>query len=575
MANPDFISLYFPELTTLAEADVLNARARLEIYLRKGWPDLDFRPNSPLGDMALTPFSYLICAFETAAGRFMSDLDLDNVSKGIIFNCDFTSRFLQNFAVAPQTTLQSSGIVRFTFITDAPNEGYNLDRGLQLLFGTDTFNLRLSQPGALTVLKVGSTRSVSANQVVLVELAANVYVADVPVVGSMTTLVAAGATGTLSDTISNLASVQALLDFDFGLPPTSLAELAQKTRQTFYSCTPNSRGGAGRFLIKEFPQLTGVSPVISGDDEMLRDIVNPLGFHDGRLDLYVRSNGTVTESQIITLPFFDHQDGTTLSADRSIRKFIGKFTPTGIPLFIDSIVSVTNPSLTLSYKIFSKSTDLRAPLASCAYTQFEELWIVVDMPMDGSTEQLLPENTSFVATYRRDPLLLAVSDVLAGDDGACAIDTIARGFIPLVVTSLTVTYTRQKGTAINLTAARAEILAYVNNIALPKRYSDARVADSLFYVGAEDVRSIKCNAYIQWSVADYFLKAGVATPDTNYATAVSSDGSIAAYSVAQTITNAALAIPVYSNTPSLVACGPRNVMIFLPDSNLILSEVSI
>jgi hypothetical protein len=36
--------------------------------------------------------------------RFMSDLDLEQVASGVVYNCDFISKYIQNFAPVDQTS---------------------------------------------------------------------------------------------------------------------------------------------------------------------------------------------------------------------------------------------------------------------------------------------------------------------------------------------------------------------------------------------------------------------------------------------------------------------------------------
>ena len=107
--NIDLVSTYFPKADELTSEQLLSARTRAETVLREVYPTIDVRPGSPLGDVVLSPFAMLIAMLEVGVQRFTSDLDLENVAAGTIYNCDFVERFIKNFAVFPQLSLKALG----------------------------------------------------------------------------------------------------------------------------------------------------------------------------------------------------------------------------------------------------------------------------------------------------------------------------------------------------------------------------------------------------------------------------------------------------------------------------------
>jgi hypothetical protein len=571
--NYDIITTYFPSFAELADADIKNMRDRLSAILHAAYPDIDFRPGTAAGDLVLTPFAHLACAQEIAMNRFLSDLDLANVAQGIIFNCDYVTRYLKNFAVYAQDTLQSTGVVRLTFTAD---QAYEIDRRAQYQFGTDTFQLRLPDPGPMEILAVGIPREAGVNSRNLVELTPGVYVVDVPVTGVMTSQISAGDSGTTDYPITQMSAINALADFDFGLPPSSLAVLAQKTRDTFYSCTPNTRGGAAAFLQKEFPQLVGNSPVLNGDQEMMRATVNALGLTNGALDLYVQSSQTVVETQVIKVPYFSGQGGG---------RFIVKLALANIPFSLDSVTSMGAPTLILEDIVtFSRSQSTQAPMASCAYSGLEDLWLTIGMPRDGSSNPLIPvdidedsnQSGLFTLVYRYDPLLPPIIDLMtSAATTPPGVSTLTKGFVPLFIDSMTVNYRRLRGMTVLVDQARTEILAYVNNLAYPRVYANTKVADSMFYAGASDVVSIDIQAHLQWSVGQRILTPAAPDP-TTYAGALS--GSYLPHPIS--INGSQSLQPVYNDvnigtgSATFEACGPRNVVLVLPTTNLFFSEVN-
>lgn len=572
----DIISTYFPTFSEIPNEDVLNMRARLEALLRQGWPDIDYRVNSPLGDLGLTPLAYMLCASEVAMNRFMSDLDLENVAKGVIYNCPFVTKFLQNFAITARETLQSSGIVRLTFIKD---DTFEINRRAQYQFGADTFRIRLPHDGPLVIKPVGTPLTAGANNRNLVELTPGLWVVDVPVVGVMSAQILAGTTGTTDFVIDELSEIAALVDFDFGLPPASLSELAAKTRETFYSSTPNTRGGAARFLTKEFPELVGVSPVQNGDVEMVRDSVNALGLSTGKLDLFVQSKSTVEESQVVKIPFKN-----TLGSDGV---FVTKLSLAGIPNALVSIVANGAPTvdLTSHVTIFSESRNSAiAPMATAAYTEHEDLWLTITMPVSGS-DNVIPldidgggaESALFTVKYSYDPLLQPVIDTVGSSQVTPpGVGVLARGFIPIVIDSLTVSYTRRRGTTVNIDQAREEILTYLNHLSLPRRYADTKVADTMFYAGAEDVLDIACQAHVQWGLADLYIPNGTDNPGDDYDDALAN--SLAPHPIS--ITSSKGFVPGYVDVnlgtanATYEACGLRNIVLRISEDNLFFNEVA-
>ena len=581
--NPDIISTYFPALEDIPESDVLDARQRAELYLRRGWPELDMRPASPFGDWNLTPFAYLLAGLEVALGRFRSDLDLENVSKGVIYDCTFVTKFLKNFAVQERTTAMSSGVIRLTFNAD---KDFTIDRRARYQFGDgNTFSLRMPYQGPFLIRPVGTPLAEGVNTRSLVDMGSGLFSVDLPVTGVMASPVTSGTAGSTDFTISELQSAVALVDFDAGADPVSLPVLAAKTRETAYSATPTTRGGCRHFLRKEFPDLSGASPVLSGDPEMIRDSLNAIGIRDGSIDVYVRGKNFVKETQVVTIPYAQRT--------QDVQKFVGKLSLLHPPYFIDSIVAVDAPTLSLDDKqgsltILSRSLDqARAPMASAAYTMLEELWAVISMPTDPTSGANLiapdiaedgSESARFIITYRYDPMVRIVSDTMSSlDVKPVGVNILVRGFIPVVLSNLTVSYTRDPGTTVRLDTAASEILSYVNGLSYPNLYADARIYDSMFYNGASDTRSIDCNASVQWSVAQLFLLPDAPLPSQDLAGAMAK--TVAPRAIA--ITSSRYFKPTYVDlnlgTPnaSFEVIGPKNVTLLLDATNLSFSEVTV
>lgn len=580
----DLIETYFPDITQITDTQALAARERLVTYWQRGWPDLDMRPGSPFGDGVVTPLAYYLAASETALDRFRSDLDLEQVAKGTIYDCDFVAKYLNNFAVFPREGLKATGIVRFIFSADVDIE---IDRGIKIQFANSTENIfypRLFEPGPVLVKKVGTPLEAGSNVFPLVYLSETQFAADIPVYGQMAVQIEAGDVGALNTTIDNLTEVQAIVDFDEGTAPASLSQLAAKTRETFYSASMNQRGSAARFLAKEYPDVEIGSPVLPGDFEMMRGSVNPLGFSARVMDVYVRSEHFQrSESHTIRLPYVAEQNG------ESVDSFIGKISLVGIPMSIDSITSVDSPDVNLddgngSQLILSRSKNPeRAPMLCAAYTELEELWLVIKMPRAESGAQLIVPNVAtddsqyadFTISYRTDPLIPGISSYLSSTDVKPAgVDPLVRGLLPINLKSLTVRYTRDSGTNVQLENAREEIYNYLFSNGYPDRYTDARIVDSMYFAGAKTTVGVDCVGEVAWSVADRVMPPSAPLPDTDLAGCLAAAKTPPAMPVATSADfNPAFRDPfVGTADATFVAAGFRNVGVMIARENIQFKE---
>lgn len=510
----DFINTYFPDVADIDAATLQSVRQRLDTFLKAKYPDLDTRPTSVFGDLGLSPFAYLVAGQEIATGRFMSDLDLEQVAKGVIYNCDFVKAYLKNFATVDQTTLQSSGVIRLIFCADG---SYTIDRRARYLFGTgNEFTLRLPHPGVLDILSSGSIPAPFTNQYVLKQISETEYAIDIGVVGTMTTQVVSSTPGTTDYTVglADLTTILSVTNFDFGLPVESLPVLAAKTREAFYTATMTSRSGARNYLSREFPDLASISPILPGDTAALRASVNALGVANGKMDICVQSrNFSTPVIQTIKLVY-----SSTGNA------FYGALPVIEVPQTISSIQYAGDTTIELGHKgptgdiiILSQSTNFaKAPLLTSAYSVYENYWLKIGMPSVSGSDLITPTiNNSeqyayFNITYAADPLVKVVSDTLASADlTPIGVDILVKGFTPIVINSLVITYTKKPGVTMALDTARTEIYNYFSQLGYNKVYSASKIYDSMFYAGAEDVVSISVNSNTQWSIGDLVIPASV------------------------------------------------------------------
>jgi hypothetical protein len=378
--------------------------------------------------------------------------------------------------------------------------------------------------------------------------------------------------------VPDLTSILAVTNFEFGLPAESLATLAAKTREAFYSATLTTRAGANNYLAREFPDLAATSPILPGDTAAVRAAVNPLGVANGKMDICVQSkNFGTTVSQTLQLMYS--------ASGPSGPAYYGKLDLIEVPQVLDSIQYAGDITVELGPKgptgkinILSKSTDFsKAPLLTSAYSAYEDYWIRIVAPsasgfdfnpindIDGS------QYNYFTVNYRSDPLVKVVSNTLNSSNlTPIGVDVLVKGYTPIYINSLLVTYTKKAGIRVALETAKTEIYNYFKTLGYNKLYAASKIYDSMYYAGADDVVSISVNSQIQWSIADKIIPASV-TADPAGQT-----GFNIAYA-------AGLPLPatVYNNLSATAAfeattysvMEARNRGYYLPLENILFSEV--
>jgi len=572
----DFINTYFPDVADVTQEQLLSARQRLDTILKQKYPNLDTRPNSVFGDLGLAPYAYLVACHEIAMDRFMSDLDLEQVANGIVYNCDFVRKYIQNFATVDQTTLKSSGVIRLVFCAD---DSYTIDRRARFIFDTENeFTLRLPNPGSLDVLPVGSMPSPYTNEYALKQISETEYAIDIGVVGTMVSQVSSGDVGTTDYSVADLTSILAVTNFEFGLPSESLATLAAKTREAFYSATLTTRAGANNYLAREFPDLAATSPILPGDTAAVRAAINPLGVANGKMDICVQSkNFGTTVSQTLQL--------TYSASGASGPAYYGKLDLIEVPQVIDSIQYSGDTTIDLGIKgptgkinILSKSTDSsKAPLLTSSYSTYEDYWIRIVAP-SASGFDFNPINdisgtqyNYFTINYRADPLVKVVSDTLGSSNlTPIGVDVLVKGYVPIYINSLLITYTKKPGVRVALETARDEIYNYFKTLGYNKIYAASKIYDAMYYAGADDVVSISVNSQIQWSIADKIIPASV-TADPSGQTGFDSAYASSLPLPATVYNNLSATAAFEATTYSVMEA--RNRGYYLPLENILFSEV--
>lgn len=466
-----------------------SARQRVIDWLRPYFPDIEMAPGSTLGDLYVSPCAAFVAAVEVAQGRFMSDLDLENVANNVIYSCDFVQRYLGNFAVYDVATLQSTGIVRLTFTS---NTTRTLNKGVRFKFGTnDEFSLRLpdSATDDITLLPAGTIPSTDPNQFVLAQTSLNTWAVDLPVTGKMTSDVARGAEGTATTVPADLVGIVAAVDFDYGLPPTSLPDLAKMARRTAYAASVGSRNGTRAFVFQQWPETSVISPVLTGDAEMQRDSpASAIILQQPAADLYYRSKRDLQqETQVVKLLF----DG---------EKFRGLVPLLHRPSRIGSMLWAGDLDLPMdTVTFYSEITRGDLPGSTGAGTRYERLWVEIIPPTDEDGVILVDRVNDeddhpyamFQVTYAADPLLEAVSQFMEAPDNVPAgVDVLVKTGPLIELSQLEIRYRKKPGITMTLDAARTWIADYVNAAGYPEIYSEGPLNEAMGYAGAARVEAI-------------------------------------------------------------------------------------
>lgn len=522
-------SSYLPAPQDLTPEQIQTVRSVLTAWLAAADLTLDTAPNTPFGDLHLSPAAQLGAAADVALERVIGDHDLQNIAAGGAFNCEVAERFVRNFHPTMAAAQMARGYVRFVFTSDEARE---IDRSIALNFdilnGTTAgmssgiFYPLLYSAGPLQVLPVGSAFVEGQNTFVLRQISESEYGIDVPVYGEATVAVPAGRSAQISATVAGLSRVYAIGAFTAGSTAADVKVLAQLASTQVYASSFSCRFGAVAFLQREFPDLAAASVTLAGDAEMARDTVTPLGVARACMDIWVRGpNVGILETATVRLPFYAVQGATV------VRKFIGRLHLPAHPVLIEDVVATDADSLSLSVKILSRSTDSEAPLLAGAHSMQENLWIAIDMPVSPSTgADAIPlaveadgtQYGTFTITYRGDSAVEAVTQCISSDDVRPAnVRTLVRGFLPVHIKRLTVRLRREPGTFFKEAQARAELVTYFNSLGYPARVSEAHVADIVRYAGGTYLGA-GCIGDLIWSLGTHTTESAV-DPETDWAAA--------------------------------------------------------
>ncbi len=569
MSNYDFLDIYFPDPSELDQTRMQEMRSALSTLVRSVYPQVDTSPNSPFGDLFISPGAPAAAAMEIAVNRLFSDLDPVNVEAGIAYNCDFIRQFYLNLGIHDEATQRSYGILRLVYSSAETRE---LDRSTTFLISDGTYRPYAPHAGAVQLLPPGLVGEAGTNYKNYCFIGENSWAVDLLVMGNAGQLAVAGAGVEVDRTIDGLDSAIALSDFQGGVTPPQLQELARRTRANFYSRTPTTRGGATNMITQQFPEITTVTCTMSGDYEMTRDISNPAQVAAGYLDILVRAETLLQDTVTIRLRQQYDENGYVIYAGWL-----------DLPETPVKLASFINNSLDFNPEIISISEDPAAPGLSAAYGSSEKLLMRIPYQEDSTGDPMLRTSldedgvyVDIAVTYLFDPNLKICQEFVSGEDNIPAgMSLYVRWYVPIEVELMEVSYNRKSGTALNLEAARADILTAFNKHRFEEPAGAAIIDAAFYYAGAHSVNSVDILAAARYSVADkVWTGSTFALPDDQTSwTAFMAECSDVPVTYVTSVYNPQYQYLDTSEPFSYSVSGLRNVSYLLFSSNLKLTEL--
>jgi len=563
--NYDFLEFYYPKLSEVPPERIAAMRSAASTLIRTAYPGVDTGPNSVFGDLFVSPAAVGMASHEVAGNRLLSDMLAENIENGVVYNCDFATRFLLNYGIQDDDIQRSYGIIRLAFESEVPRE---LDRSTEFQVGDGIYRPYAPYAGPIELLAPGLLGTAGTNYLNYTFIGENSWAVDILVFGQAGQLATAGSGIEIDRQISGLVSGIALSNFLGGTSPSRIQELARRVRHNFHGRTPSTRSGATNLIHQQFPEITITGATVSGDYEQVRDSVNPGQIAGGYLDLMVRSIDPIEDIVTIRL--------RQMNGDNGELCYAGWMDLPETPI---RLTGFANNGLELAPDIFSVSLDPKAPGLTAAYGSSERLlvafYITEDSLGNPNIRAELDDDgvyADFQIKYLFDPALKICQEFMRSDEHAPAgLSFYTRWFVPVEVSSMVVDFNRKAGMQLNLAAARRDILESFNSHRFETPAGAALVDGAMYYAGAHSVNEIELDSYIRYSVADkVWLGTTFEMPEDQS----SWELFLADCEDVPLVSITTVHSPDFSyyDSTTLAVSGPRNVSYLLPSSNLKLVE---
>lgn len=566
MSTYNFLDYYFPKDSELRKDRVQAMRVAASHLVRSVASEVDTAPNSPFGDLFISPAAPEMASFEEAFNRVLSDMDPENLEGGTVYNCEWTQQFLLNFGIQDETEQRSYGVIRLVFNSNVLRE---LDRSTEFQVGSGVYRPFAPYAGPIRLVGGHSAMLNASNDRSYAFIAQDNWAVDLLVFGNAGQTAAVGTSVAVDRTLDGLIAAVALSEFYGGISPSRIQELARRVRNNFHSRTPVTRGGAVNLIHQQFPELTITGCIVSGDPEQMRDVTNPLQVSAGKLDLLVRTSALLLDTVTVRL-----------------RQAVGPSGPIycgwlDLPETPIHIVDFRNNATGFEPELFSVSQNPLHPALTAAYGQSERLLATIAYQHSSSGTPAIQAGVDaegvyadFQVTYYFDPALKICQEFLKSDEVVPAgVDLYVRWFVPVYVDLLEVDFNRKAGTTFNLANARAEIVKAYNSHRFENPAGPAAIDAALYYNGAHSVNSAYLAGQLKFSLASKVWTGGAFTLPTTalaWQEALLEFEDVPNPGVTSAYTPELEYVDLVGST--LASAGPRSVSYFLSSANLHLIE---
>lgn len=362
-----------PPAENLSAERLSNVRERLREILRDEYPDVDTSPNSVFDDIVLRPLVHLVSGLEYAVECLFSDLDLRNVARGNICDCDFVISYLKNLGADASGIRPTISTVRLTFTT---NDKKVISNSAQFLFQNNVvLNPFTVHPSPITLLPTHAFAENKSLNIRRLSIDGNGrFFADIPVYGpeqAFSETGASGETDIVSTSLSNITLVSPVIPVAL---PETVHGLLERTANVFPSSALTTRSSIVSFFTGKLGGLAGVSPVMPGDTEMTRGGENLFGVKRNAVDVFPRGKHPVKRSETVV----ELAKDTSQASDR----WVGLLNTQHTPLRLRNVRKTDNT--VLDYEIVGTSADRDSfPGLSAGFSRFEELGLVIPFTPSG------------------------------------------------------------------------------------------------------------------------------------------------------------------------------------------------
>jgi hypothetical protein len=515
------LNSYFPSVSELTDEQLRESRSVLEGVVRVKYPEQDTRPGSVFGDLHLNPAAVTAASCSEAVRRLVSDLTLENVAGGLVYNPDVVREYLKNYVPTGGSGLMSYGVIRLVFSGDVTalfgDDGFfEFTSGMYFSPGGDVkFVPRVFDEGSIRIYPVGSYLGgfEGSNSYALSRTSSTRYFVDIPVIGDSIVAVLEGASMAPSVVVPLLESITVLGDFFVpALLTESLRTQARRAVIGFNAASFNTRRGVVKAVNDEFPDVSYVSTVVTGDVEMCRSVVGLVDLPS--CDVHVRTplyGSTVREVVPLT---YDSVAGV----------FYGEFHPAHVPLRIKSMrvaAGATGNNVDFTSYLIPRNPEMLG--VSSAFGRLADYALRVPMVFSSNGDPLIPFNNEgvtplqyFEVTYLADIGFNSVRAFLESDGNRpVGVSEHVRTAIPVFVEDIELRYTPEAGRVLDTNRVTEETALHFNKSTPEFPFSPSQVIESAFFAGARSVPVLNVTTRRYSAPTSHYLPNGTTITPAN------------------------------------------------------------